>query len=95
MRKIPMRTCVMCREKTDKRNLLRIVRTPEGEVKFDPTGKMNGRGAYVCDKEECINNIKNVKKISSALEVEADKQALERVVTEIKECLNGKRGGNV
>ncbi len=90
-----MRTCVMCRQKTDKRNLLRIVRTPEGEVKFDSTGKMNGRGAYVCDKEQCIESIKNVKKISSALEITADKQALEQVVVEIKEYLNGTRGGNV
>jgi predicted RNA-binding protein YlxR (DUF448 family) len=43
-----MRSCVICREKQPKRDLLRIVRTPEGEVRVDPSGKMNGRGGYVC-----------------------------------------------
>ena len=65
MKKIPMRTCVMCRQQKDKRELMRIVRTPEGKVAFDPTGKANGRGAYVCSSEECLGNIKNVKKIRS------------------------------
>ena len=51
-RHVPMRTCVVCREKRPKRELLRIVRTPEGEVIADPTGRANGRGAYVCDSSE-------------------------------------------
>ncbi|MDE5539028.1 MAG: YlxR family protein, partial [Bacilli bacterium] len=47
MKKIPMRTCVVTREKLEKRDLLRIVRTPDGEVITDETGKANGRGAYL------------------------------------------------
>lgn len=47
-RHVPMRTCVICRQKRPKRDLLRVVRTPEGEVVMDPTGRMNGRGGYVC-----------------------------------------------
>ena len=47
MKKIPMRSCVVTREKCEKRDLIRVVRTPEGEVKVDLTGKMNGRGAYI------------------------------------------------
>lgn len=47
-RHVPLRTCVVCREKRPKRELLRVVRTPEGEVTIDPTGKLNGRGGYVC-----------------------------------------------
>jgi len=54
VRKIPMRMCLGCQEMKSKRELLRIVRTPEGEVDFDPTGKRNGRGAYVCPQKECL-----------------------------------------
>ena len=48
-RHIPERTCVVCREKKPKSELTRIVRTPDGEVVIDPTGRLNGRGAYLCD----------------------------------------------
>ena len=47
-KKIPMRMCVGCREMKEKRDLIRIVRTPDGEAVLDPTGKRSGRGAYVC-----------------------------------------------
>ncbi|MFQ5401003.1 MAG: RNase P modulator RnpM [Anaerolineae bacterium] len=56
-KRVPQRTCVACRQKTDKRRLTRIVRTPEREIVIDPTGKQNGRGAYVCDREACWNKI--------------------------------------
>lgn len=46
--RIPIRTCVICREKRQRFDLLRIVKTPEGQIRFDKTGRMNGRGAYVC-----------------------------------------------
>lgn len=49
---IPQRTCVACRQKRDKRRLTRIVRSPEGVV-VDPSGKLNGRGAYLCDDNAC------------------------------------------
>ena len=48
MKKIPMRMCVACREMKPKKELIRVVRTPEGEVLLDPTGRRNGRGAYLC-----------------------------------------------
>ena len=50
---IPQRTCVVCRETNAKRTLTRIVRTAENGVQVDPTGKLNGRGAYLCDRSEC------------------------------------------
>ena len=53
-RKIPQRSCVVCRTKRDKKDLLRVVLTPEGDIKFDPTGRAAGRGSYLCRNEECI-----------------------------------------
>lgn len=54
VRKIPMRMCVGCREMKEKKSLIRVVRSPEGEVSLDPTGKKPGRGAYVCREGECL-----------------------------------------
>lgn len=59
VKKIPMRTCVVTKEKFPKRELIRIVRTPEGEVKIDKSGKMNGRGAYLKLDREVIITCKN------------------------------------
>lgn len=53
-KKIPMRMCTGCREMKPKATLMRVVRTPEGEIKLDRTGKLNGRGAYVCKSVECL-----------------------------------------
>ena len=53
-RKIPERMCVSCREMNQKKALIRVVRLPDGIVKVDPTGKASGRGAYICDKLDCV-----------------------------------------
>ena len=53
-RKIPQRQCVGCRTMKDKKELLRVVRTPEGEIVLDGSGKKSGRGAYVCHDGECL-----------------------------------------
>ena len=68
-KKIPMRTCVGCRNADEKRNLIRVVRTPEGEIKLDKTGKLSGRGAYICKKAECLIKAQKAKSLSRALEV--------------------------
>ncbi len=54
VKKKPMRTCVVCRTKREKKDLLRVVLTPDGEIKYDPTGRAAGRGSYLCRNEECI-----------------------------------------
>jgi predicted RNA-binding protein YlxR (DUF448 family) len=51
---VPSRSCVVCRTSRDKRDLLRVVRAPDGSVRFDASGRANGRGAYVCRDEACI-----------------------------------------
>lgn len=53
-RAVPTRSCVHCRTSRAKRELLRVIRTPDGGVAYDPTGKANGRGAYVCHDEACV-----------------------------------------
>lgn len=66
-KKLPMRTCVACRTERPKRDLVRIVRTPEGEVKLDATGRMSGRGAYLCPKVECLRTAVKRKALNRAL----------------------------
>ncbi len=67
-KKIPQRKCVGCNEMKDKKSLLRIVRSPEGEISLDLTGKKNGRGAYVCHDKACITKAVKEKRLERALE---------------------------
>ena len=69
MRKIPMRTCVVTREKLEKKDLLRVVRTPEGKVIVDDTLKSNGRGAYLKKDISVIEKAKTSKILDKHLEV--------------------------
>lgn len=69
-KKIPMRQCMGCREMKQKRELVRVVRSPEGEVSIDLTGRKSGRGAYICHDHECLKKAIKSKALSRALEVE-------------------------
>ena len=68
-RKTPMRMCVGCREMKEKKSLIRVVRSPEGEVSLDPTGKRPGRGAYVCREGECLRKALKQKQLERQLQV--------------------------
>jgi predicted RNA-binding protein YlxR (DUF448 family) len=67
---IPIRTCVACRETDEKRDLLRVVRLPDGAVAYDPKGKLSGRGAYVCATEKCIALARKQRKLERSLKVD-------------------------
>ncbi len=67
IRKLPLRVCLGCGEKKNKKDLVRIVKTPEGDVYLDFTGKKAGRGAYVCLKEECLDIVIKKKKLAKSL----------------------------
>jgi uncharacterized protein len=67
---VPQRTCVACRETGAKRALIRLVRTPEGTVEVDPTGKRNGRGAYLCARVSCWERGVNERSLGRALRLE-------------------------
>lgn len=68
-KKIPMRQCVGCREMKSKRELIRVVRSPEGELSLDFRGKKPGRGAYVCPDPACLAKAKKSKALSRAFEM--------------------------
>jgi uncharacterized protein len=68
-RHTPIRTCVACRETDEKRDLLRIVRQPDGTLRYDPKGKLSGRGAYVCARTSCIALARKQKKLERSLKV--------------------------
>lgn len=85
MKKIPMRKCLASGESVPKKDLLRIVRTPEGEVKVDTTGKLNGKGAYLKKSLEALEIAKKNNLLSRALEVNVD----EEVYKEIEKVING------
>jgi hypothetical protein len=75
-RHIPIRTCVACRETDEKRDLMRIVRQPEGGILYDPKGKLSGRGAYLCARAECIALARKQKKLERSLKVSGVPEAL-------------------
>jgi predicted RNA-binding protein YlxR (DUF448 family) len=79
-RKIPMRMCTGCRERRAKKELLRVVRTPEGEVVIDRTGRKNGRGAYICmDSAACLEKAVKTKMLERSLEIAIDPEVYERL----------------
>ncbi|MDH7601264.1 MAG: YlxR family protein [Armatimonadota bacterium] len=69
-KKIPIRSCVSCRVHCEKKKLIRIVRSPDGQVRIDPTGKAPGRGAYLCGSKECTVQAIKKNKLSKALRCE-------------------------
>ena len=82
-RKIPMRMCVGCREMKEKRELIRIVRTPEGETMIDPTGTKSGRGAYVCRSPECLKRAIKQKQLERQLQVSLTDEVNEALMAEM------------
>ena len=83
-KKIPQRQCMGCRERKPKRELIRIVRCTDGEVRLDFGGKMNGRGAYICPNSECLKKALRSKALDRSLEVTIPEEVYERLTREIE-----------
>ena len=79
LKKVPLRTCVITKESLPKQELLRIVRTPEMEVKVDETGKLNGRGAYIKKSLEVLEKAKKSKLLEKRLECSIDESVYEEI----------------
>ena len=81
-KKIPQRQCMGCRERKPKKELIRVVRSPEGEVSLDFRGKKNGRGAYLCRKSECLKLARKSRRIDRALETQIPDAIYDRLEEE-------------
>ena len=88
-KKIPMRKCLGCREMFPKRELIRIVRSPEGEVSIDFKGKKPGRGAYVCSNINCFKKITKARSLERAFETEIPSEVYLALEKEMEDNLDG------
>lgn len=84
-KKIPMRMCVGCREMFPKKELIRVVCSPAGEVKVDKVGKAPGRGAYVCPKQSCLERAVKSRALERAFEHKIDEAVFHQLKEEIAE----------
>ena len=87
-KKIPQRQCMGCRERKEKRAMLRVVRGTDGTVSLDFSGKLNGRGAYVCPDPECLKKARKSRALERCLEVASPEEVYDRLQKEM-EAQNG------
>lgn len=85
VKKIPLRMCTGCMEMKPKKELIRIVKSPEGEVSVDLTGKKSGRGAYICKNIDCLEKAFKTKRLIRNLDVAIDDEIYSRLREEINE----------
>ncbi|MGG7057648.1 RNase P modulator RnpM [Clostridium nigeriense] len=85
VKKIPLRMCTGCMEMKPKKELIRVVKSPESEVSVDLTGKKSGRGAYICKNIECLEKAFKTKRLSRNLDIAIDEEIYNRLKEEINE----------
>ena len=83
-KKIPMRQCMGCRERKAKREMIRVVRMTDGNVSLDFSGKLNGRGAYICPDPECLKKARKSKALDRSLEVTIPEEVYDRLAKEME-----------
>ena len=88
-KKIPQRQCMGCRERMDKRQLIRVVRGTDGNVSLDFSGKAAGRGAYICPKSECLKKAQKAKALDRSLEVEIPQEINDALIAQMEDSSNG------
>jgi len=84
VKKIPQRKCVGCGEMKSKKELIRVVRSPEGDISLDLTGKKAGRGAYVCPDKECITKAYKGHRLEKALDKQVNDDVYKKLLEELK-----------
>ena len=85
VKKIPVRQCLGCNEHKPKVELIRVVRSPEGEISLDTRGKKSGRGAYICHDVKCLNKARKSKRIDRALDVTIPEEIYDAMEAELSE----------
>jgi predicted RNA-binding protein YlxR (DUF448 family) len=83
-KKIPQRQCMGCRERKNKRDMIRVVRETTGAVSLDFSGKLNGRGAYICPDPECLKKARKAKSLDRSLEVTIPEEVYDRLDREME-----------
>ena len=91
MKNIPQRSCAVCRTQKNKNELLRIVKNKENQIKVDENGKEQGRGAYICYSEECLEKAQKSKKLDKSLDIKIH----DEIYDQIKKIIINKNGGDV
>jgi predicted RNA-binding protein YlxR (DUF448 family) len=83
VKKVPERRCVGCSEHFPKKELVRVVRTPDGNIELDTVGKKSGRGVYVCRKPDCFKKARKARRFENALECSIPEEVYERLTEEL------------
>lgn len=84
VKKIPMRKCLGCMEQKPKKELVRVVKSADGDISLDLTGKKNGRGAYICPEVSCLEKAKKAKRLERAFECTIPAEVYEAMESELK-----------
>lgn len=84
IKKVPQRKCIVCQDRDSKRELIRIVKNKDGEIFLDPTGKANGRGAYICKCVDCLKKAVKSKALNRAFKVEVSDDVYEKLILELE-----------
>ncbi|HHW44394.1 DUF448 domain-containing protein [Desulfofundulus thermobenzoicus] len=85
VKKIPQRMCVGCQQMKPKKELIRVVRTPEDKIEIDPTGKRSGRGAYICPQKECLQKAVKGRRLERALHRPVAPEVIQSLFEGLKE----------
>ena len=87
-KKIPQRQCMGCRERKAKKEMIRVVRGTDGTVSLDFSGKLNGRGAYICPQPDCLKKARKAKSLDRSLEVTIPEEVYDRLEKEMEGTAN-------
>lgn len=85
MKKVPMRQCIGCQEMKSKKEMIRVIRTPEGEICIDATGRKNGRGAYICHNMDCLKKAEKNHGIERSLKMQIPEDVYSRLEEEMND----------
>ncbi len=88
-KKIPQRQCMGCRERKEKKEMIRVVRGTDGTVSLDFSGKLNGRGAYICPHPDCLKKARKAKSLDRSLEVPIPEEVYDRLEKEMEGGVHG------
>lgn len=83
-KKVPLRMCIGCAEQKEKKELVRVVKNKDGEIFIDKTGKSDGRGAYICPKEDCFNLAKKRRKLERSFKCKIDEEVYDKLKLEME-----------